>query len=98
MLEEEIMQNEADLMAAMRSSDIEFLGTLLHENLCFLIPTGETITKEMDLNNYKSGKIKISNIEILNSEIHKIDDETINVVAKVMMTGHYENQPVGWGV
>ena len=47
--EEHIIDSETRLLNAMKASDIEVLDELLHDDLIFNIPTGQTITKPMDI-------------------------------------------------
>lgn len=55
--EEKILEVEKQLLEAMRKSDVEILDQLIHEDLLFVLPTGEVITKKMDLETHKSGNI-----------------------------------------
>lgn len=72
--EEKIFSCENRLLEAIRTGDIKVLDELLHYNLIFNIPTGQTITKAIDIENYRSGILKV--YEILASEqiINTIDD------------------------
>ncbi|WP_231634864.1 nuclear transport factor 2 family protein [Pedobacter sp. PACM 27299] len=45
----DILNLENQLYDAMKSSNVEMLDKLLHNDLLFIVPSGETITKEMDL-------------------------------------------------
>ncbi|MCX2454366.1 nuclear transport factor 2 family protein, partial [Pedobacter sp. PLR] len=66
----DILNLENQLYDAMKSSNVEILDKLLHNDLLFIVPGGETITKEMDLETYRNGNLKIveliPNIEQLN--------------------------------
>jgi hypothetical protein len=85
--DEQIIECEKRLLEAMKTGNIKVLDELLDDNLIFNIPTGQTITKEMDIENYRSGIMTVS--EILTSEqvIKSIDDiyivaVTVNLKAK----------------
>lgn len=47
---------------------------LLSDNLIFNIPTGQTITKEIDIENYRSGIMTVSEILATDQIIKSIDD------------------------
>lgn len=65
--DEQIIECEKRLIEALKAGDIKTLDELLHDNLIFNIPTGLTITKEMDIDNYRSGVMTVS--EILTSDL-----------------------------
>ena len=46
---ENVLAYENRLYKAMKESDTTMLDLLLHDDLLFIIPTGEVITKEQDL-------------------------------------------------
>ncbi len=46
---EQILQLEQRLLEAIKTSDVEVLDQLLHDDLLFIAPNSQTITKEMDL-------------------------------------------------
>jgi len=52
--DEQIIECEKRLLEALKNGDIQVLHELLHDNLIFNIPTGQTITKEMDIENHRS--------------------------------------------
>lgn len=88
---EEIIECEKRLLYALRTGDIKILDELLHDNLIFNIPTGLTITKEMDINNYRTGVMKISEILITDQIIKSIGN--ISTVAVTLdLKGTYANQ------
>lgn len=64
MLEQEIMKNENRLSEAIKSADIRVLDTLLHDDLLFVLPNGQTITKQMDIDDYRLGYMVVSAIEV----------------------------------
>jgi hypothetical protein len=65
-----VIDLEQKLIEGIRSSNIQFLGNILHDNLLFIAPDGNVITKEIDLASHRSGAMKvekiISNIEAIN--------------------------------
>ncbi|NMH89796.1 nuclear transport factor 2 family protein [Flavivirga algicola] len=84
----QIVEMEQDILNAMKTNDVQKLDGLLHEALFFTIPSGQTITKAMDLETYSSGNMKISEILYSEQDINIIGDNAI-VSAVVEMKGTY---------
>lgn len=59
---ERVLQLEAELLAAMKTSDVEQLERLLHPDLLFVVPGGQTITRQMDLDSHKAKQMTIEAI------------------------------------
>ena len=72
--DEQIIEYENRLLEAMKTGDIKVLDELLHDNLIFNIPTGQTITKAMDIENYRSGIMTVSEILATDQIIKSIED------------------------
>ena len=92
MTKNDILNLENQLYEAMKSGNIEILDKLLHNDLLFIIPSGETITKEMDLETYRSGNLKIVEL-IPNIEQLNIIDDLAVITLKVNLKGSYNSQP-----
>ncbi|WP_461791412.1 nuclear transport factor 2 family protein [Pedobacter sp.] len=75
--EQKVKEAENLLLNAMNKSDIEMLDELLYDDLLFVLPNGEVITKQMDLETHKSGKLIL---EEINSSIDNINFIQENVV------------------
>lgn len=88
-----IVTAEIELLTAIRNSDIAVLEKLLHDDLLFNMPDGQTITKELDLNSYRSGKMKIDSLEASDQIINVIDDSAV-VAVTVSLKGTYDNNPI----
>lgn len=78
-----VLDCENRLLEAVRQGDIKVLDDLLHESLVFNIPTGQTITKEIDLENYRSGLMTVYYISATDQHINTIDN-----IATVAVTIH----------
>lgn len=83
-----IIRLEQEILDAMEHCDVKRLNELLHEDLLFNIPNGQTITKDMDLETYSSGKMKINGIKSSEQEINLIEDNAI-VSVIIQMKGMY---------
>lgn len=88
-----IIKMEKSLLEAMKSCDVQKLDELLHEELRFTIPNGDTITKTIDLETYRSGNMKIVDLKSSNQEINMIDDCAV-VSVRIEMKGFYFNFPL----
>ena len=55
---EEIIDLEQKLIEAISTSNIQFLDNILHNDLLFISPNGDVITKEMDLTSHRSGEME----------------------------------------
>ena len=87
--EEQIIECENSLVEAMKKSDINTLDKLLHDNLIFNAPNGQTITKEIDLENYRSGLMNIYNIEVCDRNIITINEDICNVALNIELQASY---------
>lgn len=74
-----IVNVEIELLTAIKNADVLALERILHDDLLFNLPDGQTITKEFDLNSYRSGKMKIDVLEA--------SDQVINVIDDVLLLG-----------
>ncbi|PBJ06625.1 nuclear transport factor 2 family protein [Flavobacterium sp. ACN6] len=90
---ETVINAEIELLTAIKNSDVSTLETILHDDLLFNLQDGQTITKEFDLNTYRSGKLKIDSIEA-SDQIVNIIDETAVVAVTVSLKGSYDDNPV----
>lgn len=86
---ETIVNAEIELLTAIKTADIPTLDKMLHDDLLFNLPDGQTITKELDLNSYRSGKMKIDVLEASDQIINIIDDVAV-VSVIVMLRGTYD--------
>jgi hypothetical protein len=91
--EKQILASENDLLNAMKTSDVERLDSLLHDDLLFNGPTGETLTKVIDLNNYRSGNINLHTVEPSDYKLSAIEDDVI-VTVTVEIKGNYLGQEI----
>lgn len=90
---QQIIENERMLIKAMQTNDIASLDSLIHDDLLFNIPDGQTITKKMDLDAYRSGKVNFQSLTPTEMQISEIGD-TIVVAVTVEIKGEYFDQKV----
>ena len=90
-MEQDIIDCENRLLDAIRNGDINTLDELLHESLIFNIPTGQTITKEMDIENYRSGIMCVYDISTTDQTIKTVDNIS-TVVVTIHLKAKYADQ------
>lgn len=91
--ETQILECEKRLLEAIKNSDIKELDELLHDELIFNIPNGQTINKVMDIENYKSGIMSVSEIIVLNQNI-KCNTKNATVITTIYLKAKYGKQLV----
>jgi len=90
---EAVVTAEIELLTAIKNADVLFLEKILHDDLLFNLPDGNTITKEFDLASYRSGKMKITTIEASDQTINLIGDTAV-VAVTVSLKGFFDNSPI----
>ncbi|MCD9576877.1 nuclear transport factor 2 family protein [Flavobacterium soyae] len=88
-----IVNAEIKLLTAVKNADVSVLEQILHDDLLFNLPDGQTITKEFDLNSYRSGKMKIDSLEASDQIVNIIDNLAV-VTVSVSLNGTYDNNPI----
>jgi len=90
---EQIVNAEIELLTAIKNANVTALEELLHDDLLFNLPDGQTITKEFDLEAYRSGKMKIDALEASDQLINIIHDTAVVSVA-ILLKGTYNQEPI----
>lgn len=75
--EQKILETENQLREAMKKSDVEILEQLLHDDLLFVLPSGEVITKKTDLETHQSGNLVLEEITSSIDSIKQIDENVV---------------------
>lgn len=88
---QKIMEAENQLLEAMKKSNIEILDQLLHDDLLFVLPSGEVITKQMDLETHQSGNLVLEEITSSIDAITPIDENVV-VTLSSMIKGKMSEQ------
>ncbi|PXV63813.1 uncharacterized protein DUF4440 [Dysgonomonas alginatilytica] len=88
-----IEQLEIQLLDAMRHANVETLDKLIHPDLLFNSAMGQTVTKEIDLQSYSSGLMKVDSISASDQQINIIGDTAV-VAVTIDMNGEYGVQPI----
>jgi ketosteroid isomerase-like protein len=87
----QVIASERSLLDAMKTNDVELLDKLLHDDLLFNGPTGDTATKSADLANYRSGNINLHAVESSDQLLSVIGDDVV-VAVTVEIKGNYLGQ------
>jgi len=87
-LEAEIVARETALLQAMTSNDVAMLDDLLHEDLLFNGPDGQTGTKALDLANYRSGDVQLRRADASERMVSAVGDVVV-VAVTVQLEGSY---------
>lgn len=91
-MEAEIIVCEQRLYRAQLTSDVSVLEELLSEDLIFVGPSGEIVTKPMDLELHRSGAITITQLEPKEQEIRCLDGAAV-AVTQIFLTGIFQGSP-----
>jgi hypothetical protein len=89
----QVIANEKNLLSAMKTNNVELLDKLLHDELLFNGPSGETATKAMDLENYRSGNINLHTVESSELILSVVGDDVV-VAVTVEIQGNYLGQEI----
>ncbi|WP_035653367.1 nuclear transport factor 2 family protein [Flavobacterium sp. ASV13] len=90
---EAVVNAEIELLTAIKNADVSTLEKILHDDLLFNLPDGNTITKEFDLDSYRSGKMQVESLEASDQIINIIDDIAV-VTVVVSLKGTYGNTSI----
>lgn len=88
---EYILQNEARLLIATETNDVVELDRLLHDELQFTDQRGQLITKPMDLEVHRSGKLIIDMLSVKEHKINLISGVAV-VSSLIYLMGRYTDQ------
>jgi hypothetical protein len=80
MTNDQIVMLEMKLIQAISTSDVAYLDKILHDNLRFLAPNGQTITKAMDLASHKAGEMVVEKIDPVIEDIQMMGDTAVVVI------------------
>ena len=90
--EDEILEQEGKLYKAMRERNVTALDELLHDDLLFIVPSGEVITKEMDLKTYRDEALVIEELQPKVENLNIIADMAV-VTITMQLKGRFNAVP-----
>lgn len=77
---EEVIECESNLLSAQLTGNVDILNKLLHDDLVAMSPTGQILTKQMDIDSYKSGTVILHEASTEIEEIKITGNTAISVV------------------
>lgn len=92
-MHKEVIKLEEELRQAMIANDVETLDVLIAESLVFTGPTGQLITKQMDLDCHRSGIQKISKLSPLEQTVQIYENFAV-VTVKMNLVGTFANESI----
>lgn len=72
---------ETNLIEWIKTSDTAKLDKVLHDDLLFITPDGQTVTKAMDLDAHRSGGMVVERLDITMEQVNIIGDTAVSVVS-----------------
>lgn len=92
-MKQEIIQCEEKFAQAFITLDIEMLSDMIHDKLIYNHFSGKVMTKQMDIDAFKSSNPKIEKLECIEREVEMFDDTAI-VSTATYLKGVFEGHPV----
>lgn len=74
-----IYEYEEKLRNAMVKGDVDNLDKLISDNLTFVSPFGQIVTKEDDINSHQSGIVNITQIDFLNQKMIPLENGAVTI-------------------
>lgn len=76
-MKEQINRCEEKFLQGLRTSDIATLEELLHDDLIYNAATGDVMTKEMDIEGFKSANPTIERVDCIERQIQVFENTAI---------------------
>lgn len=90
---EDVAEVENKLFSAQLVSDVDVLDQLLHDDLIAVTPTGQIVTKEMDLSTHRAKSMNIEDASTAIDDI-KINGDTALSIVTMTAKGKVTGAPV----
>lgn len=88
-----VIEHEEMLRQAMRTSHVEMLDELIHDDLIFVNHFGQILTKEADLEAHRSGALNFTDINVIDQRVKLLDRLAITVT-RVSLKGTAGAEPI----
>ncbi|MDN7933027.1 nuclear transport factor 2 family protein [Burkholderia metallica] len=79
---------EAALRAAMLANDVDALDALLDDDLVFIVPTGQIISKEDDLAAHRAKLLRLDKLDVQEMHAYAIEEMTLTTT-KAVLAGQF---------
>jgi len=80
MKKEDIIEIENILLEGIKTSDVAILDKILHDDLLFIAPNGQIVTKEMDLASHRAGHMDVEQLTSNFEDIKIIGSNAVVVI------------------
>lgn len=90
-MKQEIIDCEEKFAQAFKALDIEMISDMIHDKLIYNHVSGKVLTKQMDIDDFKSSNPKIEKLECIEREVEMFSDTAIVTTAtylKGVFGGH----------
>ena len=91
---EDIVEVENQLFSAQLVSNVNILDQLLHDDLIAVAPTGQIVTKEMDLNAHRTKTMIIEEASTVINEVKITGDDTAISIVTMKAKGKMMGTPL----
>ena len=91
---EDIVEVENQLFSAQLVSDVNILDQLLHDDLIAVAPTGQIVTKEMDLNAHRTKTMIIEEASTVINEVKITGEDTAISIVTMKAKGKMMGTPL----
>lgn len=82
---------ETRLRQAILTGNVAEMDALIAEDLVFVGHLGQIITKEMDLAAYRSGKMKVDQLDFSETDVRPLGDVAV-VITRSSLAGSYDGE------
>lgn len=89
----QLIEAENLLLEAIKTSNVKALDEMLYNELAFMTPDGQVVTKEMDLEAHRSGAMEVNEINATVEEVNLIGD-TASVIVVYDSRGRMFGTPI----
>jgi ketosteroid isomerase-like protein len=91
---DQIIECEKTLLDAFGNKDLKTIDEMIHDEALFVYPNGLPVTKQIVMENYRTGNSAFSTITPSDQLIALFGDDTAVVSLNLEMKGHYHQQEV----
>lgn len=77
---QQVEKRERQLAEAIKKSDVSLLEEMLHDDLLFMAPDGQIVTKAADLASHRAGSMEVQGLAVTIERINIIGDTAVVTV------------------
>lgn len=76
-MKQEIIECEERFLQALRNVDIEAVAKLIHDKVIYNHPSGKVLTKEMDVEDFRSASPEVEQLDCIERQVEVFGDTAI---------------------